>query len=207
MSYKNVSGSYWHPPGRVNVQLLSDFWFYGPLFPIPDLDTRKQVVAHIRNAFVQAGSPASYAHFKLFKYPPLESLVLWEKGDDLASDYVCLRQFGIETGRTNWHDGLVSNSYLSFEHFLADSTACQAYLTPTIRVAIIRHLTPSNDAEKQPESKFPVWDEHGADPPSDNSRSKQLFMDNAGQTHYIYRDGFGDIYKASLAEENAWRKE
>ncbi|GAB3920449.1 hypothetical protein [Larkinella terrae] len=37
--------------------------------------------------------------------------------------------------------------------------------------------------------------------------SKDLYFANGGQTHYIYRDGFGDQYKASPAEEAAWRKE
>jgi hypothetical protein len=207
LRYTDVSGQCWYPPGKVSEQLLSDFWFYGPLFPIPDLGLRKQLVAHVRNAFIQAGSPASYAHFKLFEYPRLENPMLWEEGDHLAKDYVCLRQFGIETGATNWRDGLVFSSLLSFERFLADPTAFQSDLTPEIREVINQHLAPAFVVKNRDESKYGTWDEHGADPSPDNARSKQLFMDNAGQTHYIYRDGFGDEYRASPAEENAWRQE
>lgn len=40
-----------------------------------------------------------------------------------------------------------------------------------------------------------------------NPGSKELYMMNGGQTLYIYKDGFGDIYKASAAEEAEWAKE
>lgn len=32
-------------------------------------------------------------------------------------------------------------------------------------------------------------------------------MDNGGRTHYIYKEGDGDRYKATHLEEEAWRKE
>lgn len=36
---------------------------------------------------------------------------------------------------------------------------------------------------------------------------KELYFANGGQTMYIYRDGFGDQYKATPAEEAEWRNE
>lgn len=37
--------------------------------------------------------------------------------------------------------------------------------------------------------------------------SKELYMMNGGNTLYIYKDGFGDIYQATAAEEAAWSQE
>jgi arabinogalactan endo-1,4-beta-galactosidase len=37
--------------------------------------------------------------------------------------------------------------------------------------------------------------------------SKELYMMNGGQKLYIYKDGFGDIYEATVAEEEAWKQE
>lgn len=37
--------------------------------------------------------------------------------------------------------------------------------------------------------------------------SKELFMMNGGKKHYIYTDGYGDIYHATDAEEAEWTKE
>ncbi len=116
--FKDVSGEY-GPAGTVYPQFFSDYWFYGPLMPLPDLDTRKWVISHIRNAFMQAGGPASYAHFKLIEYPaPQISPQVWEDGDHVVSDFVTLRDYGVEYGRQNWHDGLVYLNFLSFEQFL-----------------------------------------------------------------------------------------
>lgn len=98
--------------------MFSDFWFYGPLLPIPDLFLRKLLVATIRNAFIQAGSPASYKHFELFEYPEVnDSNHYWQNGDYEASDFVCVRYYGIEIGATNWRDGLAYQWFLSFEYF------------------------------------------------------------------------------------------
>lgn len=92
--------------------MFSDFWFYGPSLPIPELFLRKQLVAIIRNAFMQAGSPASYKHFELFEYPTIGDVTLnWVNGDHNVSDFISIRDYGIEIGATNWHDGLV---YLKF---------------------------------------------------------------------------------------------
>ena len=43
--------------------------------------------------------------------------------------------------------------------------------------------------------------------PVDKNESKRLFMENAGQVYQIHRDGFGDRYHATPAEENQWRRE
>lgn len=40
-----------------------------------------------------------------------------------------------------------------------------------------------------------------------NATSKELYMMNGGQKLYIYKDGFGDVYKASAAEEAEWAAE
>ncbi|PZR29972.1 MAG: hypothetical protein DI535_00260 [Citrobacter freundii] len=37
--------------------------------------------------------------------------------------------------------------------------------------------------------------------------SKELYMMNGGNTLYIYKDGFGDIYNATAAEEAAWSRD
>lgn len=37
--------------------------------------------------------------------------------------------------------------------------------------------------------------------------SRELYMMNGGQKVYIYKDGFGDIYKATAAEEAGWAAE
>lgn len=192
--FKDVSGDYGHP-NRVYEQLFSDFWFFGPLMPLPDLATRKQVVANIRNAFLQAGGPASYQHFELFEYPTLPDEILkWEEGDHSASDFVIVRSFGIEHGAQNWHDGLTYLGFLSFEHFLTLPPVEAKVITPKIRKELQRFLTKNGAATQVP-----------AEP--NNEVSKQLFMDNGGNVLYIHRDGFGDVYRATYAEEAAWRKE
>lgn len=40
-----------------------------------------------------------------------------------------------------------------------------------------------------------------------NLTSKELYLANGGQKLYIYKDGFGDVYKATAAEEAEWAKE
>jgi hypothetical protein len=37
--------------------------------------------------------------------------------------------------------------------------------------------------------------------------SKELYMMNGGDKLYIYKDGFGDIYQATAAEEEEWKQE
>jgi hypothetical protein len=171
--YKDVSGEYTPQPGTVTEQLLSNFWFYGPLLPIPDLQVRKQLAAAIRNAFLQGGSPASYKHFSLFDYPvqPVSPLH-WTFGDYRASDFINVRDYGIETGAANWHDGLVWLHYTSFEHFLTLPTPVGSLFTPEIRACIEELLAPKISVEK----------EFDRAEPDGNTESKRLFMSSAGQT-------------------------
>ncbi len=196
--YKDISGKYGSRLGRVSEQLLSDFWFYGPLLPIPDLQIRKQLVATIRNAFVQVGSPASYQHFDLFEYPQQPvSPMHWTFGDYKASDDVIVRDYGIEVSSSNWYDGLAWQSFLSFEHFLTVTPREGSIIKPEIRAEIEKLLT-RKATPKRAEDRAEQYD---------NAESKRLFMDNGGQTHYIYLDGQGDHYKATHNEEAAWRAE
>jgi len=213
--YRDISGHYSPMPGTVYEQLFSDFWFYGPLMPLPDLYTRKWIVAKIRNAFLQAGSSASYQHFKFLEYPQQAITPLqWTEGDADASDYVIIRDYGIETGRTNWHDGLVYCSFLSFEHFMHLPVSAQPLINPVVRTEILNHLNqaqPAENARTATPSLSYTQDEHYTDVVQQfigsNAESKRLFMASGGLTHYIYLDGDGDRYHATAAEEAEWRKE
>ncbi len=195
--YKDISPEYGQMPGTVYEQLFSDFWFYGPLMPMPDLQVRKLVVANIRNAFVQAGSPASYQHFELFEYPVGSDGPSWEDGDYDAKDFGYVRTYGIETGCSNWRDGLVYLSYTSFEHFLARPDWMGDSLPQKTREDIEKYL--GRRAKRQLTSTDSTE--------SYNAASKRLFMENGGNIHNIGRDGFMDEYKATAAEEAIWRAE
>lgn len=220
--YKDISGQFSPRPGTIYEQLFSDFWFYGPIMPLPDLHTRKWIIAKIRNAFIQAGSPASYQHFQFFEYPKFPvSPLQWTDGDDKVSDFVTVRDFGIEWGRTNWHDGLVYLNFLSFEHFLYVPLPEYVPITPELRSEINVLISAQIAAEKraiarpneeEPTAGLTYSGEHYSEKStltkvSDNAESKQLFMDNGGQIHYIHLDGNGDRYSATPVEEAEWRKE
>lgn len=218
--YKDISGEFDPTPGKVTEQLFSDFWFYGPCRPLPDLNTRKVLVAAIRNAFLQAGSPASYKHFTLFEYPsPAETLMHWSDGNEKASNFVIVRPYGIERGRKTWYDGLVYLKYLSFEQLLHLPEAfVDQDITPAIRGEIEQflrpHTAPPPTVHDRPDEQLAPWSfDPGVDRPAEQrsrdrtAESKQLFMDNGGQTHYIFREGLGHRYSATPAEEAEWRKE
>ncbi len=221
--YKDISGQFSPKPETVYEQLFSDFWFYGPLMPLPDLYTRKWIIAKIRNAFIQAGSPASYQHFQCIEYPQFSVAPLeWSDGDTKVSDFVTVRDYGIEWGRTNWHDGLVYLKFLSFEHFLNVPLPEYVPITPEMRSEINlliqnaqttaeKTATPRSD-EGDHTAGLTYSGEHYSEKSTlsqvpDNAESKQLFMDNGGQTHYIHLDGNGDRYSATPAEEAKWRAE
>ena len=221
--YKDVSGQFSPAPGTVYEQLFSDFWFYGPLMPLPDLYTRKWIIAKIRNAFIQAGSSASYQHFQCIEYPDFPvSPLQWTDGDDKVSDFVTVRDYGIEWGRTNWRDGLVYLNFLSFEHFLNVTLPEYVPITPEMRSeinALINAQLASekagsnrpNDLEQTGGLRYSVGEDYSEKSTipqiADNAESKQLFMDSGGQTHYIHLDGNGDRYSATPAEEAKWREE
>lgn len=221
--FKDISGEY-GPAGTVYPQLLSDYWFFGPLMPLPELDDRKWVIAHIRNTFIQMGGPAYHGHFKLFEYPaPQISTQVWEDGDHNASDFVTLRDYGVEYGRQNWHDGLVYLNFLSFEQFQTRPDDLPQILTPDIRQGIHQYLLGEASTAPLPGHEIarystkmtythPVEVKKEPEPlpfkvSAGDEVSKQLFMDNGGRTHYIHMDGNGDLYKATHLEEEAWRKE
>ena len=97
--YKDVSGEYDSRPGWVSEQLFSDFWFYGPLQPMPDLKIREKILSIIRDAFSPSDCPAAAAHFELFEYPLLtDSDLSWSEGDYKRTDFVNVRAHGIEVG-------------------------------------------------------------------------------------------------------------
>ncbi len=194
--YKDLTPLYGQQPGQVHEQLFSDFWFCGPLMPIPGLATRKWLVAHIRDAFLQSGSPAGYAHFKLFEYPHFVNMPQWEDGDYRAMGYVYLRPYGIEHGRSNWHDGLVYCGFISFERLLADPKGLERTISPEIQAEILEFLPIKTPTAANAEIEI-----------EPNAESKRLFMENGGNLHYIGRDGFMDVYRATPAEEAAWRQE
>lgn len=221
--YKDISGQFSPRPGTVYEQLFSDFWFYGPLMPLPDLQTRKWIIAKIRNAFFQAGSSASYKHFPCFEYPTFPvSPLQWTDGDSEASNFVTVRDFGIEWGRTNFHDGLVYLNFLSFEHFLTVPLPEHVPITPEMRSEIHELISAQMAREKSGASRSNQAEptvglmytagEHYAESANvarlaATEESKRLFMENGGQTHYIFLEGNGDRYSATPAEEAKWRVE
>lgn len=115
--FKDISGQY-GVAGEVRSQLFSDFWFYGPLMPLPDLETRKQVLTQIQNAFERKDAALYNAHFQLIEYPVYANPPMWEDGYYLVSDFVIMRDFGVDYGRQNFRDGLVSQGFISFEQCL-----------------------------------------------------------------------------------------
>ncbi len=191
--YKDLTPMYGQMAGQVHEQLFSDFWFYGPLMPMPNLDDRKWAVSQIRNAFLQIG-PVSQKHFELFEYPKLEIDRFWEEGDHKANDFVNMRYFGLENGNTNWHDGLVYCGFIAFERLLADPAGLERAITPAIRAEVMEHLSVKDKkSQRQPED------------PS-KARMKQIYLENGGIHHYIMRD-HGTDYSASPEDELIWKRE
>jgi len=115
--FKDISGKY-RTAGKVWAQLFSDFWFYGPLMPLPDLKMRKQVLAQLQNAFERKDGALYDSHFQLIEYPSYANPPIWEDGDYQVSDFVIMRDFGVDYGRQNFHDGLVYQGFISFEQCL-----------------------------------------------------------------------------------------
>ncbi len=191
--YKDLNPMYDQMAGQVHEQLFSDFWFYGPLMPMPNLDDRKWVVSQIRNAFLQIG-PVSQKHFELFEYPKLPIDHFWEEGDHNAKDFVNMRYFGLESGRTNWHDGLVYLGFIAFERLLADPQGLERVITPAIRAEVMEHLK-AKDGKPSREPEDP-----------EKARMKEVYMSNGGMELYIHRD-YGDTYSANPADELIWKRE
>jgi len=155
--YKDVSGEYTSQPGEVSEQLFSDYWFFGPLRPMPNLDLRSEVLSLIKNTFSDAGCPASRTHFELFEYPKksLEGLH-WEEGNHVRRDYMTVTNFGIEMGYSTFRDGPFGPGFLSFEKFLNVPPAALSWILPEIRVEIERFLGKTNlFSPPQPEETPP----------------------------------------------------
>lgn len=139
--YKDISGEYHGTPGIIGEQLFADFWFFGPLYPIPDLAIRRQVVGILKDTFLEADCPAAGAHFEFFEYPPLPAQVVqWSEGNHVRSDFVTVREYGVEVGSTTWRDAEPSIWFVSFENFLNVPPHPNASITPEIRAAIEAHL-------------------------------------------------------------------
>ncbi len=139
--YKDLSGEYYYPPGHVSEQLFSDFWFYGPLQPIPELKLREKIVSQLLDAFFNLDGAAAKAHFELFEYPVLtDSSLYWEEGDHKRKDFVAVRSNGIETGYSTWRDTQPMLGFISFERFLHEPPRPQSIFTADIRAKIEQFL-------------------------------------------------------------------
>jgi len=116
--YKDISGCYSQLKNHVTKQEFSDFWFFGPSMPIPDLETRKWLVDAIREALSDPDRSLARSHFPLFEYPRYANPPMWEDGDYIASNFVLMRDYGLEYGNQNFHDGLVHLDFFPFEYCL-----------------------------------------------------------------------------------------
>lgn len=139
--YKDISGEYYYPSGHVSEQLFSDFWFYGPLEPVPELKLREKILGQLRDAFLNPEGPAAKAHFELFEYPTLtDSSLYWEEGDYKRNDFVAVRSNGIESGYSTWRDTQPMVGFISFERFLHEPPGPYTSFTPEIRTKIEQFL-------------------------------------------------------------------
>jgi hypothetical protein len=139
--YKDLSSEYDNRPGWVSEQLFSDFWFYGPLQPIPELKLREKIIASMREGFLNPDCPAAGAHFELFEYPPLkDSNLYWSEGDYKRTDFISVRSNGIETGCSTWRDTQPAISFISFERFLHEPPGPHTIFKPEIRAKIEQFL-------------------------------------------------------------------
>lgn len=141
LSYKDISGEYYYPAGHVSEQLFSDFWFYGPYEPVPDLKLREKILDILRGAFSNLEGPAAEAHFELFEYPVLtDSNLYWEEGDHHRTDFIRVQSNGIETGYSTWRDTQPMVGFSSFERFLHAPPRPSSIFTPEIRAKIEQFL-------------------------------------------------------------------
>ncbi|MBN8676626.1 MAG: hypothetical protein J0M29_00285 [Chitinophagales bacterium] len=202
LSYKDISGEYYYPPGKVTEQLFSDFWFYGPLQPLPDLRMREKIIALMREAFQDPECLAAGAHFDLFEYPALtDSGLYWEEGDHVRRDFVAVRGHGIEYGYSTWRDVQPLVGYLSFERFLYEPPPPYTAITPVMRTAIEQFLGRksgfgSPDAETEPSPPTPPT------PREQMDLAEQLLKSDSGS-----EKGAETLMALLLyeAEESYWR--
>ena len=135
ITYMDVDGDYGMPPKSYN-QTLCDFWFYGPLYPIPDQSLRSSLIKCLRDTLLNAGFAWPDGHFKILDYSSFAHYSEWEDGDYIVSDFVLTRDFGIEWGRQNFHDGLVFLGFLSYEQCLTRTDLNHATMTREILTSI-----------------------------------------------------------------------
>lgn len=160
--FKDVSNRYGNGPIPASEQLFSDFWFYGPYEPIPDLMLRKKMIDLLQNAFSSRSCPSAQAHFELFEYPKKSPEGLhWTEGNYVRSDYLTVRNFGIEMGHTTFRDGPSGPGFLSFERFLNLPPGELRYITPEMREKTEAYLgktsrhSPPKPAETEPKPLSP----------------------------------------------------
>lgn len=139
--YAEISGEGTTVPGTVTEQLLYDFWFFGPLRPIPDLKVRQTLVNILKKALTNPECPAAWAHFELFEYPEMpDSRLHWTEGDHYRTDVIRVGRYGIEISSSNWRDPIPQTGYLSFENFLNAPLNDHALISPPIRASIEAYL-------------------------------------------------------------------
>jgi hypothetical protein len=131
--------SAWAP--IVKEQLFSEFWFYGPKEPIPDLLLRKKVLERVKQGFANEDCMAVTAHFELFEYPQksLEGLY-WEEGDHVRTDFIRVSDVSIETGYWTFRDPPGDPGLLSFENFLHLPPEALSWISAEIRNKIEGYL-------------------------------------------------------------------
>lgn len=145
--YHDVSGLYNHGPDRVTKQEISDFWKYGPVLPIPDPALRTRLLDIIRDEFRPDNGTLQEPPFPILAYPRYDNPPQWVDGDFRVSDFVILRDYGIEYGRENFHDGLVWNGFVSFEHCLTRPEFAQKQLGYPVWEDIISRLPDRGNIE------------------------------------------------------------
>lgn len=137
--FKDIDGHYGFPP-KTYEQIFSDFFFFGPPVPIPDVELRIELLKFIQMAFTKPLNPVSSMHFPLFEYPKLNTPQLWETGDWRSGSFVRMGDDGIMVGETNWRDGLSYFSFISFEQILQRTDIPEWAISPEVLLQIRRHL-------------------------------------------------------------------
>ena len=139
VTFIDIDGDYGMPPKSYD-QTLSDFWFYGPLYPIPDPSLRSSLVKCLKDALLNAGFAWPDSHFRILDYPSFAHYARWEDGDYIVSDFVIMRDYGIEWGRQNFHDGLVFLGFLSYEQCLTRTNLEHWIMTKDILASIRKEI-------------------------------------------------------------------
>jgi hypothetical protein len=139
LSLLDIDKHYGEAFGRKD-QNLADFWFYGPRYPLRGESLRKEILFSVRNALVEAGFEYPDSHFPILKYPSFIRFPEWTEGDHVASDFVILREYGVEYGRQNFHDGLVWLDFASYEQCMTRKDLANGVLTQGIMDQIREYL-------------------------------------------------------------------